>query len=96
MAEIIRKDDSTDHGGFVLEGFPHTSLNGKPVAGVGHQVSCPRCKGVFPILEGSPTYKVNGIPVALHGMKTACGARLIASGSKARVDGHAVRGHQPD
>ena len=96
MAEIIRKDDSTDHGGFVLEGFPHTSLNGKPMAGVGHQVSCPRCKGVFPILEGSPTYKVNGIPVAVHGMKTACGARLIASGSKARVDGHAVRDHQPD
>lgn len=93
---MIRKGNSTDHDGSVLEGFPHASLNGGPMAGVGHQVSCPKCKGVFPIVEGSPTYKVNGVPVALHGMQTACGARLIASGSKARVDGHAVRDHLPE
>lgn len=96
MPEIIRKGDSTDHGGSVLEGFTQTNLNGKPMAGVGHQVSCPKCKGVFPIIEGSLTYKVNGIPVALHGMKTACGARLIASGAKTRVESHALRDHQPD
>lgn len=96
MPEIVRKDDSTDHRGSVLEGFAHTNLNGKPIAGVGHQVSCPKCDGVFPIVEGSATYKINGIPVALHGMTTACGARLIASGSKARVERHAVRDHQRD
>lgn len=87
MLEIIRKGDSTDHGGLVLEGFAQTNLNGRPMAGVGHQVSCPKCKGVFPIIEGSHAYKVGGTPVALHGMKTACGARLIASGSNARVGG---------
>ncbi|WP_409515301.1 PAAR domain-containing protein [Achromobacter animicus] len=54
------------------------NLHGRPMAGVGHRVSCPKCKGVFPIVEGSATYKVNGIPVALHGMMTACGARLLA------------------
>ncbi|MGE8702507.1 MAG: PAAR domain-containing protein [Achromobacter sp.] len=96
MPEIIRKDDSTDHGGSVLEGFPHTNLNGKPIAGVGHQVSCPKCDGVFPIVQGSATYKIIGTPVALHGMTTACGARLIASGSKARVERQAVRDHQRD
>ncbi|PMZ02046.1 PAAR domain-containing protein [Pseudomonas sp. FW306-02-F02-AA] len=36
------------------------------------------CKGVFPIAEGSSTYTVGGIAVALDGMKTACGASLIA------------------
>ncbi|MCS7562582.1 PAAR domain-containing protein [Pseudomonas aeruginosa] len=87
MQEIIRKGDRTDHGGSVLEGFPQTDLNGSPMAGVGHQVSCPRCKGVFPIVEGSPVYKVDGTPVALHGMKTACGASLIASDSKGSVGG---------
>lgn len=87
MLEIIRKGDSTDHGGTVLEGFPQTNLNGSPMAGVGHQVSCPRCKGVFPIVEGRPVYKVDGTSVALHGMKTACGASLIASGSKGNVGG---------
>lgn len=87
MLEIIRKGDSTDHGGTVLEGFPATNLNGSPMAGVGHQVSCPLCNGVFAIEAGSARHKVNGVPVALHGMKTTCGASLIASGSRGRVDG---------
>ncbi|PMZ02110.1 PAAR domain-containing protein [Pseudomonas sp. FW306-02-F02-AA] len=43
------------------------------------------CKGVFPIAEGSSTYTVGGIAVALDGMKTACGASLIASDPKGAV-----------
>lgn len=82
MKDIIRLGDSTSHGGVVLEAFSQTNLNGKPIAGVGHKVSCPLCKGIFPITEGSSTYTVDGTPVALHGMKTACGASLIASGPK--------------
>ncbi len=83
--DIVRKGDSTDHGGTVLEGFGQTDLNGRPIAGVGHKVSCPKCKGVFPIVEGSACYSVDGVPVALHGMKTACGASLIASGPMGAV-----------
>jgi uncharacterized Zn-binding protein involved in type VI secretion len=41
-----------------------TDLNGKPIAGVGHKVSCPLCKGIFPIAEGSSTYTVDGTPIA--------------------------------
>ncbi|WP_231907920.1 PAAR domain-containing protein [Cupriavidus sp. USMAHM13] len=41
-------------------------------------MSCPKCRGVFPIADG---YDIGGVPVALHNMKTACGASLIASGS---------------
>ncbi len=48
-------------------------------------VFCPLCKGEFPIIECSDTYRVNGIPVALDGMKTACGASLIASASHVSV-----------
>lgn len=48
-------------------------------------VACPLCKGVFPITEGSSSYDVDGVPVALNGMKTACGASLIASGPKGSV-----------
>ena len=65
--------------------FPNTGLNGKLIAGVGHMVSCPLCKGIFPIAEGSATYAVDGIAVALDEMKTACGASLIASGPKGAV-----------
>lgn len=85
MKDIIRLGDATTHGGAVLEAFSNTNLNGKPIAGVGHSVSCPLCKGVFPIVEGSSTYSVGGTPVALDGMKTACGAALIASGPKGAV-----------
>ncbi len=55
MKDIIRLGDSTAHGGVVLEAFSRTDLYGKPIAGVGHNVSCPLCKGVFPIAEGSAT-----------------------------------------
>ncbi|AVE40888.1 PAAR domain-containing protein [Providencia stuartii] len=48
---------------------------------VGDQVSCPKCKGIYAIVEGSATMKYNGKSLALEGMKTACGATLIASQS---------------
>ncbi len=78
--DIIRLGDSTSHGGTVIEAFSQTDLNGKPIAGVGHKVDCPKCKGTFPIAEGSALLDVDGIAVALHGMKTTCGAALVASG----------------
>ena len=55
--------------------------------GVGQQVSCLRRKGVLPIVEGSPVYKVDGTLVELHGMKSACGASLIARDSNGSVGG---------
>ena len=85
MKKIIRIDDTTDHGGIVIESIPHINLNGKPMAGKDNLVMCPLCKGAFQITEGSSTYSINGVAVALDGMKTACGASLIASGSRASV-----------
>ena len=69
----------------MIESIAHTYLNGKPMAGKGNLVMRPFCKGPFLIVEGTSTYSVNGVPVALDGMKTACGASLIASGSRASV-----------
>lgn len=76
---VILKGDKTTHGGTVLEGFEQVSCLDISVAGVGHQVSCPMCKGTFPIIEGTPQVTFNGIALAVEGMKTACGAKLIAS-----------------
>ncbi|MGN8247587.1 PAAR domain-containing protein [Pseudomonas sp. SMV7] len=83
--DIVRLGDETTHGGRVVSSIPHTNLNGKPMAGKGNMVFCPLCKGEFPIIGGSDTYRVNGVPVALDGMKTACGASLIASTSHGSV-----------
>jgi uncharacterized Zn-binding protein involved in type VI secretion len=77
--EIIRLGDPTSHGGIVLEGSPVDICMGKPIAYIGHKVQCPKCKGTFPIVEGVPTTTFYGKGVALAGMRTACGAVLIAS-----------------
>ena len=77
--EIIRKGDPTNHGGVVLEGSLTDICMGQPIAYVGHKVQCPKCKGVFPIAEGVLTTTFYGKGVAAAGMKTACGAVLIAT-----------------
>lgn len=76
---IIRLGDPTSHGGKVLEGFMDNICMGKPIAGVGHKVLCPKCKGTFPIVEGAQISLMMGKNVAVEGMKTACGATLIAT-----------------
>ncbi len=52
---------------------------GQPIAFIGHKVHCPRCKGDFPIVEGVMTTTFYGKGVAVAGMKTSCGAILIAT-----------------
>src|SRR5471032_3112299 len=79
MPEIIRKGDSTSHGGTVLEGSPADICMGQPIAYIGHKVHCPKCRGDFPIVEGVLTATFYGKGVDVAGMKTSCGATLIAS-----------------
>lgn len=46
---------------------------------MGDMVSCPLCKGIFPISEGDASLTDDGKPVAYHGCKVACGAILVSS-----------------
>jgi len=79
--EIIRMGDKTSRGGTVLEGSPTDICMGKPIAFIGHQTQCPKCKGTFPIIEGVLTTTFYGKGVAVAGMKTACGAVPLAGQS---------------
>jgi uncharacterized Zn-binding protein involved in type VI secretion len=76
--EIIRQGDSTSHGGKVLEGSLTDICMGKPIAYIGHKVSCPKCSGSHTIVEGVLTTTLFGKGVAVAGMKTSCGATLVA------------------
>lgn len=76
---IIVLGDTTSHGGTVVTSSSFAAINGKGWARVGDMVSCPRCKGVFPICQGNESHRENGKAVAYHGCKVACGATLIAS-----------------
>jgi uncharacterized Zn-binding protein involved in type VI secretion len=79
MRALILKGDPTSHGGEVLEGNEFIRVNGRPVAQRGHMTSCPQCGGEFPIVEGLRSHGIGGIGAALEGMKTGCGAELIAT-----------------
>ncbi|PZR50377.1 PAAR domain-containing protein [Paraburkholderia fungorum] len=86
---IIREGDTTSHEGRVIEGDSTAIVDGRPIAGVGHKVFCPRCKGVFPILPDMGRrypHQMGGRDTAVEGMRTACGAVLIASQSTATLD----------
>jgi uncharacterized Zn-binding protein involved in type VI secretion len=83
---VICKGDPTSHGGKVLEGNENATCLGKPIALKGHQTYCPLCKGQFPIAEGLGHHSFGGIGTVVEGMKTACGATLIATQHVMTVD----------
>jgi uncharacterized Zn-binding protein involved in type VI secretion len=81
---FIREGDTTSHGGKVLACDSANMVDGKPLALLGDMVSCPRCRGVYPIVSVKPLdVTFDGRPVASEGDKTACGASLIASDATA-------------
>lgn len=80
MKRVIRLGDKTSHDGTVVSAAPTAKINGKNVARLGDEVSCPnKGHGTEKIVEGDPSWLVDGIPVALEGHKTSCGATLISS-----------------
>ncbi|USX20722.1 PAAR domain-containing protein [Oxalobacteraceae bacterium OTU3REALA1] len=86
MRAVICKGDPTSHGGKVLEGNELVTTNGRAVAQKGHMTFCPQCKGNFPIAEGLDFHTYAGIGTAVDGMKTACGAKLIATQNQMVID----------
>jgi uncharacterized Zn-binding protein involved in type VI secretion len=76
---VIRLGDATTHGGKVVKVAHKISVLGMPVACIGDMVTCPKCKGVFPIVEGDSDFTIQGDRVSFDGHKTACGAALISS-----------------
>lgn len=79
MRAVVCKDDPTSHGGVVVEGNVLATVHGRQIAQKGHMTRCPKCKGDFPIVEGLPFRSIAGVGMAVEGMKTACGATLIAT-----------------
>lgn len=75
---VIRIGDRTNHGGVVVTGDQTLNVFGKPAARKGDMTTCPRCKGEYPIVEGTRSTGSSQW-LALEGMRTACGAALIAS-----------------
>lgn len=82
---IIRLGDRTTHGGTVISADPTYDVYGKKVARVGDKVSCPQCRGTYPIVSGAADV-MSGQIVARHDDQTSCGAKLIATQFTAMID----------
>ncbi|OPH37918.1 PAAR domain-containing protein [Moraxella equi] len=82
----IRQGDTTTHGGTVITASSNLNIYGKTGACMGDMVTCPKCRGTFPIIEGASSVNTFGKSLALDGMMTACGAELIASQSQFVVE----------
>lgn len=76
---LIVLGDKTSHCGTVISASLFSDTHGKGWARMGDMVSCPLCKGIFPIIQGDSSLIDDGKPVAYHGCKVACGATLISS-----------------
>lgn len=85
MRKVIRLGDPTTHGGKVISSSAqHFTVDGKAVACVGDQCTCPiqGHGGVCTIIEGDSRHTVDGLEVAYEGHKTSCGASLMATSAK--------------
>lgn len=72
--------DKTTHDGEVISASSTFFINGKPVALVGDEVSCPiPGHGNNPIVEGCGEWSENGRQLVVHGCRSECGCRVICS-----------------
>lgn len=75
---IICVGDRTSHGGVVVTGDQTVNVYGRVAARKGDLTACPKCSGTHPIIDGATALGTDR-PLALEGMRTTCGATLIAS-----------------
>jgi uncharacterized Zn-binding protein involved in type VI secretion len=76
---VIRIDDKTDHGGWVISTSSGTIVMGKEAALADDMTYCPTCKGQFSIKPDGKGARHQGRSYAYHGDLTECGAHLITS-----------------
>jgi uncharacterized Zn-binding protein involved in type VI secretion len=76
---VIRVNDKTDHGGWVIAASSGTVVLGKLAALADDMTYCPKCKGQFAIKPDGKGARHQGRAYAYHGDVTECGARLLAS-----------------
>lgn len=79
--------DKTTHGGEVISASSTTFVDGKPVALVGDNVSCPiPGHGVNAIVEGCDDWSENGRDMVVNGCRSECGCQVISSAPDCAVD----------
>jgi uncharacterized Zn-binding protein involved in type VI secretion len=78
MTEIVRLNDSSDHGGFMTSASGHFKVNGIMVCVNIDQHTCPIPGHGTTSVTSSSTLKSNGKSVIHVGDKAGCGATIIS------------------
>lgn len=72
MSYVVREDDPTTTGGFVLSASATQLMDLRRLARMGDPVWCPACRTVGYIAQGNPTFIDEYIAVATHGHNVKC------------------------
>ncbi|MCD5988610.1 PAAR domain-containing protein [Pseudomonas sp. CDFA 553] len=72
MSYVVREDDPTTTGGFVLSASATQLMDLRRLARMGDPVWCPACETVGYIAQGNPTFIDEYIAVATHGHNVKC------------------------
>jgi uncharacterized Zn-binding protein involved in type VI secretion len=72
MPYVVREDDPTTTGGFVLSASAIQRMDERKLARMGDPVWCPACATVGYIAQGNPTFIDEYIAVATHGHNVRC------------------------
>ncbi len=85
MPLIIRRGDTSSHGGSVTTSASRSYAEGALIARIGDTLSCP-IHGSNSIVQGSPDSYAEGSQIARHGDQAACGAALISGAVRTYVN----------
>lgn len=66
----------TTGGGEVISGNKNFLIDGKPIACVGDEATCPTHNTIAFIITGDPEIQFGGLPVAREGDLLSCGCKL--------------------
>lgn len=66
----------TTGGGEVISGNKNFLIDGKPIACVGDEATCPTHNTTAFIITGDPEIQFGGLPVAREGDLLSCGCKL--------------------
>ncbi|MCU4583232.1 PAAR domain-containing protein [Acinetobacter gyllenbergii] len=69
----------TSGGGEVISGNRNFLINGKPIACVGDEATCPTHNTAAFIMTGDSETRFGGLPVAREGDLLSCGCKLLKS-----------------
>jgi uncharacterized Zn-binding protein involved in type VI secretion len=85
MPLIARLHDPGTHGGEVCTSATRTKAEGILIARIGDTYCCP-LHGPNPIITGASRTKTEGALDAFDGSKTSCGASIIATATRTKVE----------